>query len=214
MPGIAISEQIYLNPISLLKILWNCSKTSPTNYHNDQWTAQRSTSLQSCTHTLLMKPLLLQPASLRLTCLWDHGLFIWCPLGFPESCFWPKPWYFPSPAEGETGVSITISLTGTTRMEVLLSPRQTLASTTLGAGAPRPGTADPPCSARPGGWREAGALPAHFPCFYLTESFPLQSGHSPAVLSALELHFQFRESLFYRNSALQQLLCSVCFVLT
>lgn len=91
-----------------------------------------------------------------------------------------------------------------------------LPSATLGAEAPCPGTAKLPCfyQASAGGRREAGPYPAHYPCFHLTESFPLQSGYSPAVLFALELHFQFRKSPFYRNTALQQPLRSVCFILT
>lgn len=56
-----------------------------------------------------------------------------------------------------------------------------LPSATLGAEAPCPGTAKLPCfyQASAGGRREAGPYPAHYPCFHLTESFPLSEWVQP-----------------------------------
>lgn len=117
------------------------------------------------------------------------ALFICSPRSFLESCTWPKPRYCPLLAEGAAGVGITISMTSVRNRKLPLSRTQTLPSAALRAGAPCAGTAELPCFCQvtTGGWREATAHPAHFPCFHLTESFPPQSGHSLAVLFALEL---------------------------
>lgn len=172
-----------------------------------------STSLQSCTHTLLMKPLLFQPVSARLTWLWDHGIIYLLSTWLSWILLLAKA----------TVLSLASRRGNWCQHHYQHDWHHKDGSSPFSQTNPAQhhpqcwGTTSRHCWAHvflPGQGRGMeGAHPAHFPCFYLTESFPLQSGHSPAVLFALELHFQFRASPFYRN-ALQQPLCSVCFILT
>lgn len=60
---------------------------------------------------------------------------------FPEPCFWPKPRYCPFASRRGKWCQHHCMDEVITRMKLLLSPRQTLPSTTSSAGAPCPGTA-------------------------------------------------------------------------